>query len=225
MSAIHMQLLIDRIGPTTAKRDTLMGKVILVHERVLFVATSEELEHWNDPQCLGVTDGKHIVIEALNGSGNYYYHYKRSHSIVLLAIANAEYRFTYVAVHCNGRISDGGMLANCSLHNALESGSVQLPPPIPLLGRRLPVPFYFVTDDTSIDDVRNTQPRDWCEEGFPTNTCFSIARRSMSKYGIFTEGCMTTKIRLRDAYRVKLPGNISILPTNSFFNKTAGTFK
>ncbi|KAJ8895145.1 hypothetical protein PR048_000470 [Dryococelus australis] len=61
-------------------------------------------------------------------------------------VVDAEYRFTYVDVGCNERISESGVFAKWSLHNALESRSVQLPPPIPLTGRRCPVPLYFIAD-------------------------------------------------------------------------------
>ena len=66
---------------------------------------------------------------------------------MLLAVVDAEYKFLYVDVGCDGRVSDGGVFNRCSLYHALETGTVGLPPAIPLPGRTQPVPYFFVADD------------------------------------------------------------------------------
>jgi len=66
---------------------------------------------------------------------------------VLLAVVDAEYKFLYVDVGCNGRVSDGGVFNRCSLYHALETGTVGLPLAIPLPGQAQPVPYFFVADD------------------------------------------------------------------------------
>ena len=86
-------------------------------------------------------------MQAPENSGSYYYNYKRTFSIVLLAVVDAEYRFLYVDVGCNGRVSDEGVFNRCSLYHALETGTVGLPLAIPLPGRTQPVPYFFVADD------------------------------------------------------------------------------
>jgi len=62
---------------------------------------------------------------------------------VLLAVVDVEYKFLYVDVGCNGRVSDRGVFNRCSLYHALETGTVEFPPPIPLPGRTQPVPHLF----------------------------------------------------------------------------------
>lgn len=104
-------------------------------------------DQWNFPNCAGSIDGKHVVIEAPSNSGSMFYNYKGTHSIVLMALADADYKFTYIDVGCNGRISDGGVFNRCSLSKALEENTLHIPRPKPLPNRNKPVPFVVVADD------------------------------------------------------------------------------
>ena len=109
---------------------------------------SEKFETtWNFPHCLGALDGKHVVMQAPKNSGSLYYNYKGSHSIVLMAVADAAYKFVYCNFGCNGRVADGGVFANCSLSSSLEAGTMGLPNPKPLPGREENTPYVFVADD------------------------------------------------------------------------------
>ena len=49
-----------------------------------------------------------------------YYNYKGFNSIVLMALVDANYRFIYIDIGCNGRVSDGGVFDNCSLSKLLS---------------------------------------------------------------------------------------------------------
>ncbi|CAH2013717.1 unnamed protein product [Acanthoscelides obtectus] len=104
-------------------------------------------EKWNFPHCIGALDGKHVLIKAPKQRGSLYHNYKGTHSVVLMALADAEYKFQYINVGCFGRISDGGVFNACSLSNKLADNSLGIPTPRPLPGRTKPVPFVIVADD------------------------------------------------------------------------------
>lgn len=65
---------------------------------------------WNFFNCLGVLDGKYIVIKVLKYSGSMFFNYKGFFSIVFLVLVDVDYKFIFVDVGFNGRISDGGVL-------------------------------------------------------------------------------------------------------------------
>ena len=64
-----------------------------------------------------------------------------------MALVDADYKFRYIDVGCNGRISDGGVFRNCSLNKYLETDKLNLPKPRALPGRDTEVPFVIVADE------------------------------------------------------------------------------
>ena len=54
-------------------------------------------------------------------SGSFYLNYKKSHSIVLMAICDANYEFTLGDIGDIGRNKDGGVFRNSKIGNAFES--------------------------------------------------------------------------------------------------------
>lgn len=96
---------------------------------------------------MGALDGKRVLLQAPINSGSLYYDYKQQHSIVLLALVDAQYRFLYVDVGANGRQSDAGVYANSKLSEALETNALNFPSASTLPGTTVTSPFLIVADD------------------------------------------------------------------------------
>lgn len=104
-----------------------------------WMVVERQFDHlWNFPHCIGAMDGKHVVIQAPSNTGSRFFNYKGDSSIVLLALVDANYKFTYVDVGCKGRISDGGVF--------------------PLPGRNKPIPHVIVADDAFALDINLMKP-------------------------------------------------------------------
>ena len=116
------------------------------HEEWLNIASQFELR-WNFPNCIGAIDGKLIIMQPPANAGSYYYNYKHTNSIVLMAVAGPDYECLYADVGTNGRVSDGGVWNKCTLSQGIEDGSVSLPPPKCLPYGVAEIPHVFVGDD------------------------------------------------------------------------------
>ena len=78
-------------------------------------------DRWNFPNALGAINGKHVVMQAPARSVSSFFNYKKTHSIVLMAIYNARYQFTIVDIGDSGRQRDGSVYANSNLGYAIEN--------------------------------------------------------------------------------------------------------
>ncbi|XP_036335456.1 uncharacterized protein LOC118745905 [Rhagoletis pomonella] len=83
---------------------------------------------WQFPHCIGALDGKHIVFQSLRKDGSYFYNYKGTNSIVLLALVDADCRFIYIDVGCNGRTHDAGVLLQSDLKKVIDDADKYFPP-------------------------------------------------------------------------------------------------
>ena len=103
---------------------------------------------WNFPNCLGAIDGKHIQIRPPPGMGSEYFNYKKTFSIILLAIAGPNYECIYADVGSNGRMNDSGVWNSSDLSRKIEDDDLNIPSPTPLPYGCIRTPYVFVGDDT-----------------------------------------------------------------------------
>ena len=102
---------------------------------------------WNMPHCIGAIDGKHIAIQCPPHGGSKYYNYKGFHSIVLMAIVDADYNFIYVDVGCCGSGSDGGVFDVCSFKKGMDTNSLGIPEEEALPNSQTIMPYFLVGDE------------------------------------------------------------------------------
>ena len=104
-------------------------------------------QRWNFHHAIGALDGKHVAIQCPKNGGSAYYNYKGFHSIVLLALVDADYKFLWVNVGAEGGASDAQLFNNCELKYYIESNNLGLPDPVPLPGDNKNMPYFIIGDD------------------------------------------------------------------------------
>lgn len=97
--------------------------------------------------CVGAIDGKHVFIKAPPNSGTAFFNYKKSYSIVLLAVVDSNRRFVYIDVGSMGRFSDGGILNDSVFGQKLKTGNLNLPSEEPLYPDGMNMPYVFIGDE------------------------------------------------------------------------------
>ena len=70
--------------------------------------------------AVGTMDGKHISLFHPKGIGCEYYNYKGIFSLVMLPLVDDDYKFMFIDIGRQGRISDGGVYNNFNLNNVIE---------------------------------------------------------------------------------------------------------
>ncbi|CAK1587386.1 unnamed protein product [Parnassius mnemosyne] len=108
---------------------------------------TEEFELYaNFPNCCGAIDGKHIRVINPAGGGSMFYNYKHFYSIVLLAMCDANYCFTYINIGSCGKNSDSTIFQESSLFRKLQNNTLRLPGVKHLLGTNITLPHIIVGD-------------------------------------------------------------------------------
>ncbi|XP_021699796.1 putative nuclease HARBI1 [Aedes aegypti] len=100
---------------------------------------------WNFPNCIGAIDGKHVSIKAPPNAGSIFYNYKGFHSLALMAICDASYRFTYLDVGAYGSEGDCNIFKESKFGTDVLHDRLDFPENATVNGVKLP--FFYVADD------------------------------------------------------------------------------
>lgn len=145
-------------------------------------------QRWQFPACVGAVDGKHIEVECPKNSGSLFFNYKKTFSVVLMAVVDSKYKFVLIDVGASGRLSDGGVFKNSVIGQRLESGMLNLPGPTTFPGTSTCTQHVFVGDEAfqlRTDFMRPFPGRLTDDEKIVFNYRLSRARRCVENaFGI-----------------------------------------
>ena len=96
---------------------------------------------WQFHHAMGALDGKHVRIRCPAKGGSLYYNYKGFHSIIMMALVDAEYKFMWIDVGTAGSHSDAQVFNHSELKNAIDDGIIGFPNAAPLPGDK-DIPFF-----------------------------------------------------------------------------------
>ena len=87
---------------------------------------------WQLPNCIGALDGRHVIITSPATSGSLYHNYKGTFSINLMALVDANYRFTFIDVGNYGSNADGTVFSRSEFGQLFLGQELDIPGPEPL---------------------------------------------------------------------------------------------
>ena len=98
------------------------------------------------PHCLGAIDGKYIAVRQPKHSGSLWHNYKGFFSLVLLAICDTQYCFSFVDVGEYGNNSNGGIFLNSEMGDLFCQGNLNIPHRSKFSGSYYELSYFLVGD-------------------------------------------------------------------------------
>ena len=102
---------------------------------------------WNMPHCIGAIDGKHVCIRKPSHTGTLWHNYKGFFNMVLLAVCDARYCFSFVDVGEYGSNNDSGVLKNSNMGKMFDRNQMGVPDSELIEGTNYELPYFLVGDE------------------------------------------------------------------------------
>ncbi|XP_054283237.1 uncharacterized protein LOC129000300 [Macrosteles quadrilineatus] len=191
--------------------DTLLNEMMPTPTEDTWRSNAKEFyTRWNFPNCLGSIDGKHVVIQAPPNTGSQYFNYKKSFSVVLLALVDAQYNFVMVDVGAYGKNSDGGIFSSTNFCKAVEREELSIPSSENLPQTTMEVPYVMVGDEAFPLKTYLMRPypkNDLDDEKYIFNYRLSRARRVVEN----AFGILCQKFRIFNRRIQAAPENVDFI--------------
>ncbi|CAN2391923.1 DDE superfamily endonuclease [Pristimantis euphronides] len=101
----------------------------------------------NLSNCVGAVDGKHIRMTQPPHSSSKFYNYKKYFCIVLMPVADSQYKFVAIDIGAYGSMGDSRVLQTSEIGTQILRDGRMLPAPRALSGSIPPVPYVMVSDE------------------------------------------------------------------------------
>ena len=139
-----------RISPSVVSR-TITEVCAAIWEKLSakgFLCAPHNPTQWKQKaHALGAIDGKHVVMQCPARGGSDYFNYKKTHSVVPLAVCNANYEFLLVDIGDAGRQNDGSVYSNSNLGFAIDQNLLNFPAESTIHGSIEKYPYVILGDD------------------------------------------------------------------------------
>lgn len=115
------------------------------NEKKLLSISEAFYKKWNFPNVIGALDGKHFAVQCPPNSGSQFFNYKGFYSVVLMAVCDANYKFTMVDVGSTGSENDASILSS-AFGGKIVNDEICLPIAKNLPNTDISLPHIFVGD-------------------------------------------------------------------------------
>ncbi|XP_069596094.1 uncharacterized protein [Ranitomeya imitator] len=202
-TSLHLQF---RVGKSTISNIVRCTCTVIWQKLQPMVMPSPTEETWlqvaagfqsvaNFPNCIGAVDGKHVRVQQPPRSGSRFFNYKKYFSVVLMAVADAHYKFVAIDVGAYGSTGDSRVLRTSQIGMQILRDGGTLPAPRPLPGSTHPVPFVMVSDEAF--PLTTTLLRPYPRRGLDARRrIFNYRLSRARRYVECTFGIMTSQWRI-----------------------------
>ena len=99
------------------------------------------------PHCICAIDGKHVCIRKPSHTRTLWHNYKGFFSMVLLAVCDARYCFSFLEVGKYGSNNDSGVLKNSNTGKMFDRNQMGVPDSELIEGINYELPYFLVDDE------------------------------------------------------------------------------